>query len=189
MDYAYFDASGLMIEDSSHSRDKTHELENKVKHIKKQLVSSEELVKLKDRRIYELEYKLEYAKKQSTLQDVNEDLIKLQDKKIYELENELKIRDLRLKDKSEEKIPQIDSIDSFSLDELYEAQIKFQKILPVISARIEELTLCNICLERKVNCVLMNCGHQSFCDECIGKSEEKCPMCREKIVKVVKIYK
>ena len=44
---------------------------------------------------------------------------------------------------------------------------------------------CNICYENNSNCVLVNCGHASFCINCM-KNIKECPLCRKKITEKVK---
>jgi len=53
---------------------------------------------------------------------------------------------------------------------------------------------CKICYERIVDCVLYQCGHMCMCYECAlqqwkGRGGGICPMCREIIQDVIKIYR
>lgn len=53
---------------------------------------------------------------------------------------------------------------------------------------------CVICYEEKVNCALYRCGHMCMCYVCALKlydsdSSSQCPICRNKIQDVIKIYK
>nr|CAB3225643.1 baculoviral IAP repeat-containing protein 3 [Phallusia mammillata] len=48
--------------------------------------------------------------------------------------------------------------------------------------------LCKICLDRKINCVMMNCRHMCCCLECAA-SVKRCPICREKLVSIFKFYR
>lgn len=67
--------------------------------------------------------------------------------------------------------------------------------------KIEELqdniaqsrNLCCLCSENPIDTALIPCGHVNFCYGCaelyINKSQAKsCPICREKITKIQKIY-
>lgn len=48
---------------------------------------------------------------------------------------------------------------------------------------------CIICCERSIDCVVMPCGHASFCSDCRHtKSMSHCPICRVAITKVFKIF-
>ena len=51
---------------------------------------------------------------------------------------------------------------------------------------------CIICFHKKVNCLLVPCRHYSLCFACskaLQNSTNKCPICRETIREIVKIYK
>lgn len=53
---------------------------------------------------------------------------------------------------------------------------------------------CVICCEESVNCALYRCGHMCMCYKCATKmwqpgTDALCPICRKKIVDVIKIYK
>ena len=48
---------------------------------------------------------------------------------------------------------------------------------------------CAICLSKKAEVAFINCGHMISCEECANKLKRgKCPVCRKKILKVLKIY-
>ena len=50
--------------------------------------------------------------------------------------------------------------------------------------------ICKVCLNNKINTVLVPCGHRCICEDC-GKSlgaSKKCPICRQKIQKVMKTF-
>lgn len=56
----------------------------------------------------------------------------------------------------------------------------------------EETHECTVCYEREVNSVLYKCGHVCMCFECAIHVKEKgalCPICRQTIYDVIKIYK
>ena len=52
----------------------------------------------------------------------------------------------------------------------------------------EEDTTCKICMDNQVDCVLINCGHVGFCLSC-AEQLESCPLCREKIERVVRTFR
>lgn len=54
----------------------------------------------------------------------------------------------------------------------------------------EEDNMCKVCFEKELNSVVMDCGHVCMCFECASKPNmQKCPICREQIIKVVRTYK
>ena len=51
---------------------------------------------------------------------------------------------------------------------------------------------CKICFENEVDCTLYTCGHTCFCYACANEVKNKgdiCPLCRQVILDVIKIYK
>jgi len=49
---------------------------------------------------------------------------------------------------------------------------------------------CIICADNKVNSVILECGHCVLCMKCgTEKNLEKCPVCRNDIVRIVRIYR
>lgn len=48
--------------------------------------------------------------------------------------------------------------------------------------------LCKICMENVIDCVLLDCGHMVSCIKC-GKRLAECPMCRQNIVRVIRVFK
>lgn len=56
-------------------------------------------------------------------------------------------------------------------------------------------TECSVCLERPIDCVLYTCGHMCMCHECAvgvyhaGTEGGSCPICRQTIKDVIKIYR
>lgn len=48
--------------------------------------------------------------------------------------------------------------------------------------------VCKICMDNAIDCVLLNCGHMVSCVKC-GKVLAECPICRQNIVKVVRVFK
>lgn len=47
---------------------------------------------------------------------------------------------------------------------------------------------CKICLERKIEVILLPCGHQAFCFQCVQQLSS-CALCRQPVKEVVKIYR
>jgi len=53
---------------------------------------------------------------------------------------------------------------------------------------INEDGVCKICYENPINCVISKCGHMVVCLKC-SKNISNCPICRTKIVEIIKIFK
>lgn len=49
-------------------------------------------------------------------------------------------------------------------------------------------SLCHICMDSLVNCILLECGHMVTCTQC-GKRLAECPVCRQYIVRVVRVFR
>ncbi|CAG8482178.1 7849_t:CDS:2, partial [Ambispora leptoticha] len=76
------------------------------------------------------------------------------------------------------------------------------KVNRIVEATKEELAtdvdalsddaLCKICCDAVQNCVVLDCGHMSTCMDCGKKMQEarnECPICRETIVKLIRVYR
>lgn len=55
--------------------------------------------------------------------------------------------------------------------------------------------ICNICMERKISTVIVDCGHRCLCVTCCQSYKDKeknkevcCPICRKKITRIIKTY-
>jgi len=55
-------------------------------------------------------------------------------------------------------------------------------------AAIPNEDLCKICMDSRVNCILLNCGHFVTCLYC-SQLIKKCPICRKTIVRIIKAKK
>eukprot|EP00096_Caligus_rogercresseyi_P008060 TRINITY_DN2636_c0_g1_i4.p1 TRINITY_DN2636_c0_g1~~TRINITY_DN2636_c0_g1_i4.p1 ORF type:complete len:387 (+),score=106.34 TRINITY_DN2636_c0_g1_i4:157-1317(+) len=53
---------------------------------------------------------------------------------------------------------------------------------------MDDEEMCKICMDAKVDCVMLECGHMCTCIAC-GKIMSECPICRRYVVRVVKIFK
>ncbi|XP_042621329.1 E3 ubiquitin-protein ligase RNF34-like isoform X4 [Cyprinus carpio] len=49
-------------------------------------------------------------------------------------------------------------------------------------------TLCRICMDAVIDCVLLECGHMVTCTKC-GKRMNECPICRQYVVRAVHVFK
>merc|ERR1712130_369122 len=52
---------------------------------------------------------------------------------------------------------------------------------------LEDEDMCKICMDNRVDCVMLECGHMCPCLQC-GKQLSECPICRAYVIRVVKIF-
>jgi hypothetical protein len=57
----------------------------------------------------------------------------------------------------------------------------------------EKKPICSICLDADANAAIVPCGHSNFCHECISSyhidnQNKVCPICRDEIMMVMKLY-
>ena len=64
---------------------------------------------------------------------------------------------------------------------------KENKTLQLENNNLQERLKCSICLENECNCVLTECGHASFCENCL-QMITKCPLCRRNITGRLLLY-
>ncbi|XP_033219699.1 E3 ubiquitin-protein ligase RNF34 [Belonocnema kinseyi] len=53
---------------------------------------------------------------------------------------------------------------------------------------LDDETLCKVCLDAPIECVILECGHMACCINC-GKQMSECPICRQYVVRVVRFFK
>jgi len=53
---------------------------------------------------------------------------------------------------------------------------------------MDDDSLCKICMDSPIDCVMLECGHMCTCTQC-GKQMAECPICRQYVVRVVKTFK
>lgn len=53
---------------------------------------------------------------------------------------------------------------------------------------MDDESLCKICMDSPIDCVMLECGHMCTCTQC-GKQMAECPICRQYVVRVVKTFK
>lgn len=93
------------------------------------------------------------------------------------------------------------SVDKFSSVNKKEEKIKEVKIIipaedpeeKVINPdNYKEEEICSICMERKINTVIVDCGHRCTCVTCCQNFKEQnkplCPICRKDITHIIKTY-
>ena len=52
----------------------------------------------------------------------------------------------------------------------------------------DEEDLCKICMVNELECVFYDCGHMICCKNC-SKGLTDCPVCRNKIIQSIKVFK
>jgi len=52
----------------------------------------------------------------------------------------------------------------------------------------EDTDTCKICFEKTIDSVILECGHSAICMEC-SKGLRTCPICRQPILRIVKVFK
>ncbi|KAJ8342828.1 hypothetical protein SKAU_G00327560 [Synaphobranchus kaupii] len=71
---------------------------------------------------------------------------------------------------------------------LYNDQKDLQNLAePTGAPRLEE-SLCKICMDLPIDCVLLECGHMVTCTKC-GKRMSECPICRQYVVRAVHVFR
>jgi Zinc finger, C3HC4 type (RING finger) len=93
--------------------------------------------------------------------------------------------------------PPLDSLSTESFfsephfnDNIGRTRLKSSKFENYDSSKVN-LGLCSICIEERVEGACIPCGHMAGCMGCLQKVKEtggECPICRAKIVWIVKLY-
>ncbi|KAJ8286509.1 hypothetical protein GJAV_G00039990 [Gymnothorax javanicus] len=52
----------------------------------------------------------------------------------------------------------------------------------------QDESLCRICMDAVIDCVLLECGHMVTCTRC-GKRMNECPICRQYVVRAVHVFR
>jgi len=53
---------------------------------------------------------------------------------------------------------------------------------------MEDDSLCKICMDAPIDCVMLECGHMCTCTNC-GKQMAECPICRQYVIRVVRTFR
>lgn len=72
-----------------------------------------------------------------------------------------------------------------SLEEVLDSDQK--ETTPYDNQQFKDEDLCVICMENRINCVILRCGHLAICTNC-GKSLTKCPICQQNISEIVQTF-
>ncbi|XP_066995703.2 E3 ubiquitin-protein ligase RNF34 isoform X2 [Anabrus simplex] len=48
--------------------------------------------------------------------------------------------------------------------------------------------LCKVCMDAKIDCVMLRCGHMATCLDC-GRVQDKCPICRVYVISVLRVFR
>jgi len=53
---------------------------------------------------------------------------------------------------------------------------------------MDDDSVCKICMDAPIDCVMLECGHMCTCTNC-GKQMAECPICRQYVIRVVRTFK
>jgi len=106
--------------------------------------------------------------------------------KINNLAPQEKIKNLDLNKAKSDEIKNLD-LNKCTVEELYNLQNNLTELLTKIIGKIKELNECTICMNNKINSILIPCGHKICCLKC-GEKVKECPCCRHQIEQIIKIY-
>ena len=86
-----------------------------------------------------------------------------------------------------------DTIFKIGNSAMYEVQLEEEVKKPIkLSVDLTDKNLqgqyCIICYEAERDCLIMPCKHNVSCTRCV-KSQKKCPVCREDILDLIRMYK
>jgi len=70
------------------------------------------------------------------------------------------------------------------VERLWKQEQKQKDELP----NMDDDSLCKICMDAPVDCVMLECGHMCTCTNC-GKQMAECPICRQYVIRVVRTFK
>ncbi|XP_026086252.1 E3 ubiquitin-protein ligase rififylin-like isoform X2 [Carassius auratus] len=70
---------------------------------------------------------------------------------------------------------------------LYHDQKDLQNMDAGAGTAVDE-SLCKICMDSPIDCVLLECGHMVTCTKC-GKRMSECPICRQYVVRAVHVFR
>ena len=59
------------------------------------------------------------------------------------------------------------------------------------SAPSDDATTCKVCFAKKIDTVILECGHRVICGDCgkaLSEKHSPCPMCRREITRLVHTY-
>lgn len=128
------------------------------------------------------QYRIKYEKNLEYLQS---NIVRLQTLLDSKPEPVVEIKTVEIRTEVNPKDININNLDENKLQEL---QVDIQQLQLKITQKLTELKKCQICMDKISDCVLIPCGHKSYCIDCIQKVDNKCPCCRSQITNVCKIY-
>jgi len=197
-----------------HSDESTNNLWYVCSDCNRQYKRKEKLIEhlLKDHQIVNCDIEpIEITKnnKQQMKNEINTNLIKERHKNVIMEIDKKKQIELQAKQEAEEQYKQ-EHLEKFILIEKeklleQEKELKlkqmenqldeqFISMIQSIKSNVEkDVTLCCICSENDANTAVIPCGHKFFCFDCIDNyhktyTSRGCPICRENILCVTKIF-
>jgi len=105
-------------------------------------------------------------------------------------------RQRKLEKRKSNAVKRSDSTDEMREEQSQERkQRRFSSPVPPVQAVAKDATpgnededLCKICYENKIECVILECGHRILCGKCARLPLKECPICRKKIIRIVKTF-
>jgi len=103
-------------------------------------------------------------------------------------------RQRKLDKRKSNAVKRSDSNDEMKEEQSQERkQRRFSSPVPPVQSEPKELgnedeDLCKICYENKIECVILECGHRILCGKCARLPLKECPICRKKIIRIVKTF-
>ncbi|XP_043929983.1 E3 ubiquitin-protein ligase rififylin isoform X2 [Protopterus annectens] len=70
---------------------------------------------------------------------------------------------------------------------LYNEQKDLHSLNGEKQKNVEE-SICKICMDAPIDCVLLECGHMVTCTKC-GKRMNECPVCRQYVIRAVHVFR
>ncbi|KAH9515172.1 RING finger protein 34 [Bulinus truncatus] len=85
------------------------------------------------------------------------------------------------------EIPSLDNVgDTTNTDSAFVA--RNSENIATTNNKQPDDSLCHICMDSLVDCILLECGHMVTCTQC-GKRLADCPICRQYIARVVRVFR
>eukprot|EP01129_Flabellula_baltica_P017053 TRINITY_DN932_c0_g1_i1.p1 TRINITY_DN932_c0_g1~~TRINITY_DN932_c0_g1_i1.p1 ORF type:complete len:277 (+),score=51.10 TRINITY_DN932_c0_g1_i1:46-876(+) len=66
--------------------------------------------------------------------------------------------------------------------------MQYEGIIDSMKSRRSHSSWCTICMENEKTHACFPCGHLTYCAKCINYFTDTCPICRERITSIIKIY-
>lgn len=58
----------------------------------------------------------------------------------------------------------------------------------LLNPAAQEDKTCKVCMDKKINTVMVPCGHQVLCENCSKVINKQCPICNQPVQQVIKTF-